>query len=53
MFSADIVIVASLQIRGCDQKYFSYISTETYVVGTQKNRLSEMVLLSTLNICEK
>ena len=26
---------------------FSYFSTETYVVGTQKNRLDEMVLLST------
>ena len=29
----------------------SYFSTKTYVVGTQKNRLSEMVLLSTQNIC--
>ena len=26
---------------------FSYFSTETYVVGTQKNRLHETVLLST------
>ena len=30
---------------------FSYFSTETYVVGTQKNLLNEMVLLSTQNIC--
>ena len=26
-------------------------STKTYVVGTQKNRLNETVLLSTQNIC--
>ena len=26
---------------------FSYFSTKTYVVGTQKNRLNETVLLST------
>ena len=26
---------------------FSYFSTKTYVVGTQNNRLNEMVLLST------
>ena len=25
--------------------------SKTYVVGTQKNRLNEMVLLSTQNIC--
>ena len=30
---------------------FSYFSTKTYVVGTQKNRLNEMVLMSTQNIC--
>ena len=30
---------------------FSYFSTKTYDVGTQKNRLNEMVLLSTRNIC--
>ena len=28
---------------------FSYFSTKTYVVGTQKNRLNETVLLSTQN----
>ena len=33
------------------KKLFPYISTKTYVVGTQKNRLSETVLLSTQNIC--
>ena len=30
---------------------FSYFSTKTYVVGTQKNRLIKTVLLSTQNIC--
>ena len=30
----------------------SYFSTKTYVVGTQKNRLNETVLLSTQNICK-
>ena len=35
------------------EKQFSYFSTKTYVVGTQKNRLNETVLLSTQNICKK
>ena len=30
---------------------FFYFSTKTYDVGTQKNRLDEMVLLSTQNTC--
>ena len=34
-----------------NRKKISYFSTKTYVVGTQKNRLNEMVLLSTQNIC--
>ena len=29
------------------EKYFLYYSSKTYVVGTQKNRLNETVLLST------
>ena len=29
----------------------SHFSTKTYVVGTQKNRLNETVLLSTQNTC--
>ena len=37
-------------VRVCSKKYFSYFSTKTYVVGTQKNRLNETVLLSTHNI---
>ena len=30
--------------------YFSYFSTKTYVVGTQKNHFNETVLLSSKNI---
>ena len=30
--------------------HFSYFSTKTYVVGTQKNRLNETVVLSIQNI---
>ena len=30
---------------------FSYFSIKTYVVGTQKNCLNEMVLMSAQNIC--
>ena len=34
------------------ENYFSYFSTKTYVVGTQKNHLDdETVLLSTQNTC--
>ena len=31
-------------------QYLSYYSTYPYVVGTQKNRLTETILLSTNNI---
>ena len=37
--------------KSIPENYFSYFSTKTYVVGTQKNRLNETVLLSTQNIC--
>ena len=33
------------------KKWFFYFSSKTYVVGTQKNRLDETVLLSTQNKC--
>ena len=33
------------------ENYFSYFTTKTYVVGTQKNRLDETVLLGTQNTC--
>ena len=39
-----------LDIRGTrsvDENYFSYFSTKTYAVGSQKNHLNEMVPLST------
>ena len=35
------------------EKYFFYFSTKTYVVGTQKNRLNETVLLGIQNKCYK
>ena len=37
-------------IRPLTENLFSYFSTKTYFVGTQKNRLNETVLLSTQNI---
>ena len=38
----------SLQLRVRNQEFiFFYFSTKTYVIGTQKNRLNETVLLST------
>ena len=40
---------SDVQIRARTGKYFSYFSSKTYVVGTQKNRLNETVLLSTQN----
>ena len=33
------------------KNYFPYFSTKTYVMGTQKNRLNETVLLGTRNTC--
>ena len=30
---------------------FSYFSTKTYIVGTQKNRLNETILLKTQDTC--
>ena len=39
-------------VKECETKiYFFYFAIKTYVVGTQKNRLNEAVLLSTQNIC--
>ena len=32
------------------EKYYLNFSTKTYIVGTQKNRFNEMVLLSTQNM---
>ena len=38
-------------VKSAYQIFFSYFSTKTYVVGTQKSGLNETVLLSTQNIC--
>ena len=38
-------------VKSVIKNLFSYFSTKTYVVGTQKNCLNEMVLLSIQNIC--
>ena len=44
--------MAHTSIKECvTEKQFSQFSTKTYVVGTQKNRLNETILLSTQNIC--
>ena len=37
--------------KSVTENYDFYFSTKTYVVGTQKNRLDETVLLSTQNTC--
>ena len=42
---------SGLKFRVFIRKLISYFSPKTYVVGTQKNRLNETVLLSTQNIC--
>ena len=34
-----------------NEKYISYFTIKTYVVGTQKNPLTETVLLSTQSTC--
>ena len=45
--SDNVVVINGKPMLG----YFSYFSTKTYGVGTQKNRLNETVLLSTQNMC--
>ena len=41
-----------LQIRvRIGKLFFLYFSSKTYVVGTQRKRLNETVLLSTQNTC--
>ena len=45
-------LIVSLAIKLVTEKIkFSYFSAKTYVVGTQKKRLNETVLLSTKKIC--
>ena len=38
---------SGLQIRSCSSKLIFFFLNKTYVVGAQKNRLNETVLLST------
>ena len=45
------IIKHASRLECVPENYFSYFLTKTYVVGTQKNRLNETVLLSTQNIC--
>ena len=52
-FGMNSVLLSGLQIRECTRKLFSYFSTKIYVVGTQKKRLNETVLLSTQNMMRK
>ena len=40
-----------MKILSVKRFIFSYPYVVTYIVGTQKNRLIEMILLSTQNIC--
>ena len=48
--SQNIKQVSQAPREGCvTESYFSYFSIKTYVVGTQKNRVTEKVLLSTQN----
>ena len=54
--NAQANIVDVIQFRSPDYSVylkiiFSYFCTITYVVGTHKNRLYEMALLSTHNAC--
>ena len=53
LFLLDIqsqTIEQPMALRNCEN-YFYFFSTKTYVVGTQKNRLDETVLLSNQNTC--
>ena len=47
----DVFIVHTFGLDCITEKIISYFPPKTYVVGTQKNRLNETVLLSTQNIC--
>ena len=46
-----LVLKQAPRSESIKENYFSYLPTKTYVVGTQKNRLDETVLLSTQNAC--
>ena len=46
-----VLIKTKCRFRPLVKSAFSYFKMKTCVVGTQKNRLTETVLLSTQNIC--
>ena len=46
----DYFLCLDLKIRVCKLTKNSFFSAKSYVVGTQKNRLNETVLLSIQNI---
>ena len=50
-FSKIVHKFQAFSAKALNKKTISYFSTKPYVVGTQMNRLNEMVLLSTHNIC--
>ena len=50
IFIQDELILTGGQIKDGNSKAIFSLSIKTYVVGAQKNRLNETVLLSTQNI---
>ena len=42
--------IYSSRYEGCPDKYFSYFSVKTYVVGTHSKRLGEALVMRTHNI---
>ena len=48
---ANVVLYQAFNNECVTEKIFFLILNQTYVMGTQKNRLNETVLLSTQNIC--
>ena len=53
-YATKVYVMGLVEYPDCSsfvpEKYFSFFSTKTYVVGTQKNRLIEMCFLSTQNM---
>ena len=45
------IVTSRPLVKSVYRKDFSYFSTKTYVVGSQWNRVNEMVLLRTQSIC--
>ena len=51
LFPKETEFISGLQIRVRIWNQFFYFLSKTYLLGTQKNRLNETVLLSTQNTC--